>query len=119
MNLKNRNFKAGSTKIKLKKNLFDRPENDPRLYGVSSAKKDGITSVKKAVFTSCKKNDDCPPWSMYAEEIEHDKIEQTIKYKNAWLKIYDVPTVYFPRFSHPDPTVKRRSGLLPLVVSKS
>jgi LPS-assembly protein len=49
---------------------------------------------------------------MYAEEIEHDKVNQTIKYKNAWLKIYDIPTFYFPRFSHPDPTVKRKSGFL-------
>ena len=31
---------------------------------------------------------------------------------NAWLNIYDVPTIYFPRFSHPDPTVKRKSGFL-------
>jgi len=49
---------------------------------------------------------------MYAEEIEHDKNKQIIKYKNARLKIYDIPTLYFPRFSHPDPTVKRKSGFL-------
>ena len=48
---------------------------------------------------------------MYAEEIEHDK-KKIINYKNAWLKIYDVPTIYFPKFSHPDPTVKRKSGFL-------
>jgi LPS-assembly protein len=33
-------------------------------------------------------------------------------YKNAILKIYDVPVLYFPKFFHPDPTVKRRSGFL-------
>ena len=49
-------------KIELKKDIFDRSENDPRIYGVSSSQKNGITSVKKASFTSCKKNDDCPPW---------------------------------------------------------
>ena len=27
-------------------------------------------------------------------------------------KIYDVPILYFPKLSHPDPTVKRRSGFL-------
>ena len=27
-------------------------------------------------------------------------------YKNAILKIYDVPVLYFPKFFHPDPTVK-------------
>ena len=35
------------------------------------------------------------------------------------LKIYDVPTFYFPRFSHPDPTVKRKSGFLPPTFSNS
>ena len=33
-------------------------------------------------------------------------------YENAILKIYDVPVLYFPKFFHPDPTVKRRSGFL-------
>jgi LPS-assembly protein len=81
--------------------------------------KEQSSFLKKGVFTSCNKDNDCPPWSMYAEEIEHDKISQTIKYKNAWLKIYDVPTFYFPRFSHPDPTVKRKSGFLPPKFSSS
>ena len=34
--LKNKNFTTGKAKIHLKKNLFDRSENDPRIYGVSS-----------------------------------------------------------------------------------
>ena len=33
-------------------------------------------------------------------------------YKNAILKIYDVPVLYFPKFFHPDSTVKRRTGFL-------
>ena len=33
-------------------------------------------------------------------------------YKNAILKVYDVPVLYFPKFFHPDPSVKRRSGFL-------
>ena len=33
-------------------------------------------------------------------------------YENAILKIYDFPVLYFPKFYHPDPTVKRRSGFL-------
>ena len=24
-------------------------------------------------FTTCKKNDDCPPWQFSAKEIKHDK----------------------------------------------
>ena len=33
-------------------------------------------------------------------------------YDSAILKIYDVPVAYFPKFFHPDPTVKRQSGFL-------
>ena len=33
-------------------------------------------------------------------------------YKNAILKVYDVPILYFPKFFHPDSTVERRSGFL-------
>ena len=33
-------------------------------------------------------------------------------YDNAILKVYNVPVFYFPKFFHPDPTVKRQSGFL-------
>ena len=69
--------------------------------------------IKKGVFTTCKiKKDDCPPWQFKSEEILHDKNKKTIYYKNAWLEIYDKPVFYFPKFFHPDPTVKRQSGFL-------
>ena len=42
----------------------------------------------------------------------HDKKEKTINYTNALLKFFDVPVLYFPKFFHPDPTVKRQSGFL-------
>ena len=63
-----KDFKSSETKISLRKNIFDRNDNDPRLYGVSSTHKNGITSVKKAVFTSCKKTDKCPPWRIEASK---------------------------------------------------
>ena len=49
---------------------------------------------------------------MQAKEISHDKIKKTIYYEHAILKFYDVPIFYFPKFFHPDPTVKRQSGFL-------
>ena len=55
------------------KQIFDNSDNDPRIKGVSSKKEGDITIINKAVFTSCKKNDDCPPWSIQANEIKHDK----------------------------------------------
>ena len=44
--------------------------------------------------------------------IDSDKAKKTIFYEHATLKVYDIPIFYFPRFFHPDPTVKRQSGFL-------
>ena len=87
-------------------------KNEPRLKGNSFFYKKDVTEINKGVFTTCKKTDKCPPWVMSAEKIEHDKIKKVINYKNAVLKIYDIPVLYFPKFFHPDPTVKRQSGFL-------
>ena len=70
------------------------------------------TIISKGVFTTCKKRDGCPPWRIEAENITHDKKKKLMNYKNAWLKIYDVPIFYFPKFFHPDPSVERQSGFL-------
>ena len=86
--------------------------NEPRLKGKTISTNKDETTIRKGVFTTCKKNDDCPPWQFLAKEIKHDKKKKTINYKNAWLKIYDKPVFYFPKFFHPDPTVKRQSGFL-------
>ncbi|MDC1279728.1 hypothetical protein N8Z07_00280 [Pelagibacteraceae bacterium] len=87
-------------------------DNEPRLKGNSITSEAGNTYITKGVFTTCKKNDDCPPWQLSAKEIKHDKKKKTIYYKDAWLKIYDKPVFYFPKFFHPDFTVKRQSGFL-------
>jgi len=86
--------------------------SEPRLKGNSIISDGEITIVQKGVFTTCKKNDDCPPWQFSAKEIKHDKKKKTIFYKHAWLKLYDKPVFYFPKFFHPDPSVKRQSGFL-------
>ena len=44
-------------------------------------------------------------------------IKKTIYYDNALLKVYDIPIFYFPKLSHPDPSVERRSGFLPAYIS--
>ena len=119
INTANNNVYGRDLNINFNKSLFGNNNNDPRIKANNIKIKNKSSYLKKGVFTSCSKDNDCPPWSMYAEEIEHDKNRQIIKYKNAWLKIYDVPTFYFPRFSHPDPTVKRKSGFLPPKFSSS
>ncbi|MDB9718232.1 organic solvent tolerance protein [Candidatus Pelagibacter sp.] len=119
INLKDKTFVAKDTKIKIHKDIFDNTENDPRIEGVSSKGDENITIINKGVFTSCKKNDTCPPWSIQSEIIKHDKIKKTLNYENAILKIYDFPVLYFPKFFHPDPSVKRQSGLLKPAINSS
>ena len=46
------------------------------------------------------------------KKIKHEKNKKQITYDSAILKIYDLPVMYFPKFFHPDPSVKRQSGLL-------
>ena len=117
--LDNRNFNAGNTKISMQKSIFGNIENDPRLFGVTSFKEGKITQVNKGIFTSCKKREGCPPWSIQAQKIIHDKKKKQLIYDNAFLKVYDFPIVYFPKFFHPDPTVKRQSGLLKPILNES
>ncbi len=100
----------------------DNIDNDPRLFANTLSISETKSEMTKGIFTFCKDRgeDKCPPWSMKASNLSHDNIKKTIYYKNAVLQIYDVPIFYFPRFSHPDPTVKRRSGLLaPILTSNS
>ena len=92
--------------------LFNSLDNQPRLRGNAIFLSKGSTIIKKGVFTTCKKTDDCPPWEISSDKITHDKTKKIIHYDKAWLKVYDVPILYFPKFFHPDPTVKRQSGFL-------
>ena len=87
-------------------------DNEPRLKAVSITKDENITELTKGIFTTCKKREGCPPWEIAAEKIRHNKKKKIIDYENAFLKVYDVPIMYFPKFFHPDPTVKRQSGFL-------
>ena len=111
-NLKDNKFLAKDISAILRKDLFGNNENDPRIVAVSATGDGPVTYFEKGVFTSCKKTDKCPPWKISAEKIEHNKNKQQIIYKNAWLEVYDFPVFYFPKFFHPEPSVKRQSGFL-------
>jgi LPS-assembly protein len=110
--LKKKDIIASDTKIYFKKNIFGETQNDPRIYGRSSKKKEGITEINKAIFTNCKLTGDCPPWSIKASKITHDQNKKDIIYDNSVLKFYEFPVFYFPKFVHADPTTRRRSGFL-------
>ena len=97
--------------INLNNEYFNK-DNEPRLKGEKIKYENNITEISNGTFTACKKTENCPPWELSADKIKHDSQKKIISYKNVWLKVYDVPIVYFPKFFHPDPTVKRQSGFL-------
>jgi LPS-assembly protein len=91
-----------------------------RLKGNSMTSDNNETIIDKGIFTTCKPRDDCPPWTMQSKTITHNKKKKIIVYEKAWLKLYDKPVFYFPKFFHPDPTVKRQSGfLIPSIATSS
>ena len=103
------------TKAFLKQDSFKMNKNNkPRVFANTFRLKNGKSSFGKGIFTVCdyRKNDKCPPWSVQSSKMLHDNKKKTIYYDNAIVKIYNIPIFYFPKLSHPDPTVDRRSGFL-------
>jgi len=111
LNLESNNFFGKDININLKTNSLSQ-NAQPRLKGNSLASNKLSNIITKGSFTSCKKREGCPPWQLNAKKITHDKKKQIINYDHAYLKLYDVPVFYFPKFFHPDPTVKKKSGFL-------
>ena len=89
-------------------------KNKPRIFANTVGINNKKTIFKNSIFTLCdyREGDKCPPWSLQSSEVLHDAEKKTLFYKNALIKIYDIPIFYLPILSHPDPTVERRSGFL-------
>tara|TARA_E500000178_G_C17036259_1_gene763521 strand:- start:2679 stop:5078 length:2400 start_codon:yes stop_codon:yes gene_type:complete len=96
-------------------------KNDPRIFSNTTKITKAKSSFSKSIFTLCqyRENDSCPPWAIKSKKMIHDNLKKTIYYENAVVKVYNLPIFYFPRLSHPDPTVDRRSGFLPPTLSDS
>ena len=75
------------------------------------------TELSRAVYSPCelcKDDPERPPlWQIKAVKVVHKRKAQVIEYRDAFLEIYGFPVAYAPYFQHPDPTVDRKSGLLP------
>ena len=113
INLVTKEILGKELKIDFVDNYFGIPNNDPILKGRSAVSNDKQTKIYKTVFSTCNtSNKSCPGWEIETEEFTHDKINKVFNYKNSWLKIFDQEIFYFPYFSHPDPSVKRKSGFL-------
>ena len=87
--------------------------NDPLLKGKSTISNDEKTIINKAVFSTCNtENKKCRGWELQSDKFTHNKKKQLFEYNDSWLKVFDKKVFYIPYFSHPDPSVKRKSGFL-------
>ncbi|PRY80461.1 LPS-assembly protein [Yoonia maritima] len=77
-------------------------------------RRDGrYSQLYKTVATSCQVCADQPPlWSIRAQRVVHDDIEQQLYFENATLRIRDVPVLWLPKMRLPDPNLERATGFL-------
>jgi LPS-assembly protein len=80
-------------------------------------------TMDRAVFSPCnlcKEDPGRPPvWQIKAIRVIHDEVRREVEYEDAVLEMFGIPVLYTPYFSHPDPTVKRRSGFLAPTIGQS
>ncbi len=88
-----------------------------RMAAAAATRVGGVrTDFDKAVYTPCEPcaahPDRTPLWQAKAERVTHNQAAQEIEDRDAWIEFMGVPVAYTPYIAYPDPTVKRRSGLL-------
>jgi LPS-assembly protein len=75
-----------------------------------------FTVFESGVYTACEPCKDDPrkppKWQVKAARIIHDQGEKMIYFEDARIEFFGVPLAYVPYLSAPDPTVKRKTGVL-------
>ena len=93
-----------------------RLNDNSRIVGSNFDKKNEISILENAEYTPCTKQNylikNCPGWKLKSKKIYHDGKNKTIHYDHAQIQLFNIPVFYLPYFSHPDPSVKKRSGFL-------
>lgn len=70
--------------------------------------------LQDAAFSLCEvcEEDPVPTWALRAGEVIHDQNSHNVYYRDVRFELFGAPILYLPYFQHPDPTVKRRTGIL-------
>ena len=93
-----------------------RARSDPLRRRARRAVDGNYTVFHNGVYTACEPCKDDPKkppkWQVKAARIIHDQGEKMIYFEDARLEFFGVPMAYLPYFSAPDPTVKRKTGVL-------
>lgn len=108
---------SGDLKDGVAEGISLRFADNARLAAAGGRRIDGTrTEMYQAVYSPCplcaKDPTRAPTWQIKAGEVVHDRVAKEVVYRDATLEMWGVPVFYTPYMSHPDPTVKRKSGLL-------
>ncbi len=97
-------------------NVKARMYDGSRIVSKNIFKNNNITILNDAEFTPCDENNylikDCPGWKLKANKIYQNTATKTVHYDHAKIYLFNIPFLYLPYFSHPDPSVNKRSGFL-------
>ena len=98
--------------------------DDTRLAAQRANRSSGnYTVFENGVYTACKPCADDPKkpplWQVKAARIIHNQGERMMYFEDARLEFFGVPVGYLPYLATPDPTVKRKTGMLMPVLSNS
>ena len=82
-----------------------------------------FTVLENGVYTACeacREDPRKPPlWQIKAKRIIHNQTEKMMYFEDANLEFFGKPIAWFPYMSAPDPTVKRKTGVLIPIASYS
>ena len=102
---------------------LDMPDQTRMAAARSDRKEGNFTVFHSGVYTACEACKDDPKkpplWQVKAARMIHDQGEKMLYFENAQIEFFGKPVAYFPYFSTPDPTVKRKTGFLIPVASYS
>jgi LPS-assembly protein len=98
--------------------------DDTRMAAARANRSEGnVTVFENGVYTACKPCADDPKkpplWQVKGARIIHNQTERMIYFEDARIEFFGVPVAYLPYFATPDPTVKRKTGLLMPILSSS
>jgi LPS-assembly protein len=90
--------------------------NDATITADYAVRQDGyLTVYDHVIYTACKQctmSNGMPLWRLKSREVTHNEKEGVIYHRDATFEFGGQDIFTLPYFSHPDPSIKRRSGFL-------
>ncbi len=91
--------------------------DNTRFAAESAERREGQIAVfNNGVYTACepcREHPERPPlWQIRAHRVTINNNTRTVEYEGASFELFGKPIAYLPRFSHADPSIKRKTGFL-------